>query len=204
LGYEIPQGRALGMENRSHMHKLASLISHTCNAAVFLTALLGALAFRSASRPYFELWLLLVALPALVLVIGIRRGVYTDVNVSGVSERRSYLVIALAFSTVAAVWSTLFPVPWEARLITMSMLVWLLLIALVTVVDKASMHVGGTTAVVALIWVIFGARAAEFLGWAPFAVSWARLHLRRHDFGQVVEGAGSALAAVAVAWLLVR
>jgi hypothetical protein len=195
------------MERASRLHTLASAISHTCNIAVFLTALLGVLAARSATgwyRPYVELWLMLVALPALVLLNGIRRGVYTDVNVSGEAERRRYLLIALAFAAAAAVWSVWIPVPWEARLIAISVLVWLLLIALVTTVDKASMHVGGTTAVVALIWVIFGARAAEFLGWAPFAVSWARLHLRRHDLGQVLEGGGSALAAVLLARLLVR
>ncbi|HVB09807.1 MAG TPA: hypothetical protein VNM16_05500 [Bacillota bacterium] len=195
------------MSQPSRVHKVATVISHTCNVAVFLSALLAVLAARSASgwyRPYFQLWLLLVGLPAATLLVGIRRGVYTDVNVSDVPERRHYLVIALVFATVAVGWGTVFGLPWAARLIAMAVLVWLLLIALVTTVDKASMHVGGTTAVVALVWVIFGTRAGALLSWTPFVVSWARLKLRRHDLGQVIEGGGSALAAVLLAWLLVR
>ncbi len=189
------------------MRKLAAMISHTCNAAVFLTALLGALALRGDigwDRPYLQLWLLMVVLPALVLLVGIRRGAYTDVNVSDVPERRRYLVLAIAFGALAAAWAVALGLPWEARFIAIAMLVWTLLIALVTTVDKASMHVGGTTVVVALTWIIFGARTAGLVCWAPFAVSWSRLHLHRHDLGQVLEGGGSALAAVLLAWLLVR
>ncbi|MCL6594948.1 MAG: hypothetical protein K6V73_01890 [Firmicutes bacterium] len=147
-------------------------------------------------------WLLLVALPGLALAAGLRLGVWSDADVSDPRQRRAFVPLAAACAVALAGRALLFPFPAVLRFAATAIAAWLCLTALASTVWKISMHVGSTVGILFLSGVALGWLVALALAWAPFAVAWARLRLRRHTPGQVVAGAAAALAAVGVALLV--
>lgn len=187
------------------MDRLARLLSVVFHPLVSLTAwaLLVALLHRGWLGADAQIWSLLVLVPGLVLVGGARIGIWSDLDVSNLRERRTFLPVAALLSVALAVWSTYAPFPHPLVVATVAVALWLCATAAISQVWKISMHTGATTGLVAVVAVVLGPRWILALGWAPFAVAWARLRLDRHTPAQVAAGGLVALSAVALTLLLV-
>jgi membrane-associated phospholipid phosphatase len=182
------------------MQRLARALSVLFHPMVYATLYLAALATaRGASwaRPCAEAWLLLVVAPALLLLWGMRRGLWSDPDLTRLRERRTFVPWVAACGGAAAGLAYLSGFPHGLRLSLLAIFTWLGLTAVISLGWKISLHVGAVTGVLALVALLFGLRPTAALVWTPPAVAWARLYLRRHTPAQVA--AGAALGALSVA-----
>ncbi len=183
---------------------LAEGISVIFNPLVFCSLFFATLAVRHRPwlAPLSVLWTALVAAPALLLGFGVRRGWWSDLDVSQLHERRTYMpwVLAAAGLASALAWGFGFPPPlkWSID----SIFFWLVISVAVGVAWKISLHAGGSTGIVALAYIILGWRWGLALTWVPIAVGWARVRLACHTPFQVLAGAVAGGAAVTVVWLV--
>jgi hypothetical protein len=188
-----------------HVRSAARFLSLLFNPLVAATLyLVGVvLAHRGWAEDAALLWLLVVAAPGVVLALGIRRGVWSDLDVSRLAERRTFMPFAVGFAAVGAFGAAWLRFPRLLAVSALAILVWLALSTAVGFVWKISLHVGGATGLLWLVGMTFGGAVALSLVWIPPLVAWARLVLRRHDLPQVVAGAAAgSLAAVVAAHLV--
>lgn len=143
-------------------------------------------------------WFFLAVLPTAFLVWGLRRGWWSDLDVSQVTQRRFFLPVTAAFVGAAALVASArhYPVPLTRGLV--GIFAWIAVSTVISWWWKISLHAGGVAGLVALAYYLLGARAALAASWLPLAVSWARVHLGRHTLAQVI--AGMCLGAGAVVW----
>jgi small basic protein len=146
------------------------------------------------------LWSLLVAAPALMLVTGLKLGVFSDLDVSELRERRRFMPLATLSALAAALLALAAHLPFLLRLSTLSIAIWLLIATLVGSFWKLSLHLGAASGLLLLVGVSFGWQPALFGVWLPPLLAWARLRLGAHDLWQVVGGTLAGLLAVAVAF----
>ena len=179
---------------------VANALSLLFQPVVTFSVLLGAIVANRdvAPVPAGVAWCLLALLPALTLAVGMRLGLWSDVEIMALPERRTYLPLCTLYAVVAAVWAIATGQGPDLRLISASVALWLLLSAVVSLVWKISLHEGATVGVVLLAAAVFGRDWGLALAWAPFAVAWARLRLGRHTPAQLAAGAAAALLAFAV------
>jgi hypothetical protein len=188
------------------MDRLARVLSIVFQPLVSVTAFALALAVtRPALRALdAAFWGLIVLLPGATLFVGMRRGLWTDPDISNLRERRTFLPIAAACAAALGAWALIARFPAPLRLAGTAIAVWLGVSAIVSLVWKISLHEGATVGIVLLVAAIFGRAVAAALVWAPFAVGWARVRLRHHTPAQVVAGAVAACASFAVGLALAR
>jgi hypothetical protein len=179
----------------------ARAVSLVFQPAVTLTVLLDVLAIRHPAwrGAILAVWALLAALPALALAIGMRLGVWSDIEITRLRERRTFLPIAAAMAAAIAIWALLAPFPYALRLVAVAVAVWLIGSTLVSFVWKISLHEGATVGMLCLVAWLFGIGAAGAFVWAPLLVAWARLRLGQHTPAQLLAGAAAAGAAFALA-----
>jgi len=132
-------------------------------------------------------WAILILAPSLVLFYGIRRGVWSNVEVTDLRERRTYMPWTVLCATASSAVALLGNFPFALRLTVLGIALWLLLSTLIGFWWKISLHVGGVTGLMFLSVIVLGAPALA-LAWMPIAVAWSRLRLRRHDLLQVIGG----------------
>ena len=183
----------------------ARFVSLLFQPAVTFTVLLGALvaAHPHALEPASVVWGFLAALPAATLIVGMRLGVWSDLEVTDPRERRTYVPACALYALAAAGWCWAVHAPAELRLVATAVALWLTASTAVSLGWKISLHEGATVGVLLLAAELFGRGWLLALAWAPFAVAWARLRLDRHTPAQLAAGALSALLSVALAVRLV-
>ncbi len=183
------------------MDRLARGVSWLFNPLLSLTWLAAALFVVHVRWRAEDLvfWLLLAVVPALILVGGIRAGLWSDLDVSNLRERRTYLPWASLSAAALAVWAFLAEFPVGLRFAAVAIAVWLCMTTGISTLWKISIHEGATVGVIVLCAYLVSHTLAAALVWAPALVAWARLRLRKHTLGQVVAGAALAAAASAVA-----
>jgi hypothetical protein len=189
-------------EGGETVERLARALSLLFNPLLFATVFDAVLLVGHGLgwwRYVVPVWALLVALPALVLFVGIRAGVWSDVDVSRLRERRSFMPIALAAGSASLALALLAHFPPLLRFSLLAIVAWLLISTVVGMFWKLSLHVGAAVGIVILLGVSFGREVATGLAWLPVALGWARLRLEAHDIWQVLGGAAVGLAAVGVA-----
>lgn len=190
----------------SSLVRLAKTLSLVFNPLVFAT-FLCALFFwghgASWARYLLPTWALLVALPTLLLVVGIRLGYWSDLDISHLHERRTYMPLASLLASGSVVLAFVDHFPLAIRLSVLAILFWLIISTLVSLFWKLSLHVGAAVGTIALIGYIFGPDRAYDLLWLPPVLGWARIRLRAHDPWQVLGGALAGLLAVSLAMAVV-
>ncbi len=189
---------------RALVRPLAQTISVIFNPLVFCSLFFATLAVRHRpwAAPLSVLWTALVAAPALLLGFGMHCGWWSDLDVSQLHERRTYMpwVLASAGLAGALAWGYAFPSPlkWSID----SIFLWLAVSVAVGVTWKISLHAGSSTGILALAYLTLGWRWGLALTWIPIAVGWARVRLACHTPFQVLAGAVAGGAAVTVVWLV--
>jgi hypothetical protein len=182
--------------------KIARVISLLFNPLIFATFFYALLLVGHGLDWWhyvLPVWALLVGLPSLVLFAGMRLGVFSDLDVSHLPERRSFMPVAFVAGAAALALALLLHFPELIRFSLLAIVTWLAIATLVGMFWKLSLHVGAAVGIVALIGVSFGREAATLLAWLPLAIAWSRLHLKAHDVWQVLGGAFAGLMAVGVA-----
>ncbi len=141
-------------------------------------------------------------LPLAYLVRLVRQGKVGDLHVAIRSQRLRPLLVMLACMAIAFAAALFMGAPRPLTVFVGIAFVQGVLLTAVTVFWQISFHAAAASAMVCAFAVVYGAFAALLLTPVLFAVAWARLHLRRHTFRQIV--AGAALSGVLYGPILAR
>ena len=180
---------------RSTSERIARVITEVFAPVVLTVGLLLVVGASSTDNPLVGLgWGLLAALfvgviPYAFLLLGVRRGRWTDRHLPVRKQRLIPLLYALASTTLGVATLVGATAPRQLVALVFSGLAGLAVSLCVTLVWKMSIHAavaGGAAAILALNF-----------GWATFALSlpalaaivWSRKILRAHNNGQLAAGA---------------
>lgn len=181
--------------------RVAEAVSSLFNPlmSITLVALGIALAHPAWRAADLALWAGLALIPGLLLVFGLRRGFWTDMDLGQLKERRTFLPWASLSSVALAVSFFLVRVPAGLRFAAAAVALWLTASSVVSTVWKISLHEGSALGAWVLCFVLVGRPLALALVWVPPLVAWARLRLHRHTPAQLAAGAVCAALAALVA-----
>jgi membrane-associated phospholipid phosphatase len=188
--------------------RTARLITDTLAPANLVIAILLVIGWHSTSSVTGLGWGLLAALfcggiPFAVIMLGVKRGNWTDKHV-GVREQRAVPLLATMASVLIGI-SLLVALraPREVFALVVAMLVGLVTTMVVTIWWKVSVHTAVAGGVVVILLLAYGTHVAPLvLGVA--AVGWSRVALRDHTPAQTVVGALLGALAAAVVFSAMR
>lgn len=145
------------------------------------------------------------AIPMIIILGGVRRGIASDHHVTDIDGRRWVIPAILGIVSAGLIVELLCAAPRELIAWTVAGLAVLLGIGIVTVLGgwKVSVHTAvgaGTTVLLAIL------ASPWFLAALPLTAvnGWSRVWLGDHTRGQVIVGALLGAALAAVAYLLVK
>ncbi|MBA3825829.1 MAG: phosphatase PAP2 family protein [Ktedonobacterales bacterium] len=188
-------------------HRFASLVSAIIHPLVFPLVTVVVLSYAythsvSDTLLYTVVALALTALPvALLVFIQVRRGKWTDLDVSVRKQRYALYPVSLAFLGVLAYVYYRLQAPREAVVSVLTLVGANIVNGIVNLAWKISAHATTAAACASLLWQLSPGHT-----WGPPAaagavlVGWSRVELRRHTAGQVLAGwlvgVGSSVLAV--------
>ncbi|MGW0708947.1 hypothetical protein ACWD4G_23860 [Streptomyces sp. NPDC002643] len=182
--------------------RTARLITDTLAPANLVIAILLIIGWHSTSSVTGIGWGLLAALfcggiPIAVIMLGVKRGHWTDKHVR-VREQRVVPLLATTASVLIGI-SLLVALqaPREVFALVVAMLVGLITTMIVTVWWKVSVHTAVASGVVVILLLAYGAGMAPLI-LVIAAIGWSRVALGDHTPAQTVAGAllGGLAAAV--------
>ncbi|WP_416484269.1 hypothetical protein [Streptomyces sp. CL12] len=181
----------------------ARLITEILAPANLVVGILLVIGWHSTSSLAGAGWGLLAGLfcgglPITGIIIGARRGLWTDKHIKVRSQRWIPLGGTLASVLLGIALLAILDAPQDVIALVLAMIAGLLLTMLVTIWWKVSVHTAVASGVVSVLavalgpWAIFG-----YIG--VIAVGWSRVSLRDHTTAQTVVGAFlGAAAAISV------
>lgn len=130
-----------------------------------------------------------VGLGLLLVLIGKRRGKFSDLDLSNREERATFYLLLwpllLAYLIASIVFRGVF---FSLSIIAVGIVIGLLLFEVVNSRLKASIHMGVVTAFVLTIWVLFGLYHFLLFVWIIPLIGWSRIVLKRHTIQEVIAG----------------
>lgn len=182
--------------------RTARLITDTLAPANLVIAILLIIGWHSTSSVTGLGWGMLAALfcggiPFAVIMLGVKRGHWTDKHVRVREQRAVPLLATMASVLIGISLLVVLQAPREVYALVVAMLVGLITTMMVTVWWKVSVHTAVAGGVVVILLLAYGAGMAPLvLGIA--AIGWSRVALRDHTPAQTVVGAllGGLAAAV--------
>lgn len=182
--------------------RTARLITDTLAPANLVIAILLVIGRHSTGSITGLGWGLLAALfcggiPFAIIMLGVKRGRWTDKHVRVRRQRAVPLLATMASVLVGIALLVALGAPRELFALVVAMLVGLLITMIVTVWWKVSVHTAVASGVVVILLLAFGPQMAPLL-LGVAAVGWSRVALRDHMPAQTVVGAllGGLAAAV--------
>jgi membrane-associated phospholipid phosphatase len=143
--------------------------------------------------------LITVVVPLFYLVWLKQRGLITDLDVQVREQRTRPMILTLACGGVA--WLVLFLGGAPAPMALLAGALWLqmLVICIITLHWKISVHCATAAGVATVLWMFLGASLPLLLG-VPL-IAWSRVRLRRHTLAQTIAGSvlGTAVFYTAIA-----
>ena len=174
--------------------RLAQVVTEVCSPVVLSIGLLLIVGAASTSNPLVGLgWGLLAALfvgviPYGFLLLGIRRGRWTDRHVRIREQRTVPLAFAIASVVVGVGVLAVAGAPQQLIALVIAGLAGLAVTAVVTLAWKISIHTAVASGTATILFLVFG--PALLLTWPLVAcVGWSRMELRDHSPAQVIAGA---------------
>ncbi len=131
--------------------------------------------------------LLAMVVPLIYLIWLVRRGKVTDLNLHLREQRQGPFIVTLAGAAAAWVVLTLGGAPQILRLLAAASVAQTLLVFLITLRWKISVHTSTAAGMTVLVWSVVGKAAAPLVITIPL-IAWSRVKLRRHTFWQTVAG----------------
>jgi hypothetical protein len=182
--------------------RLARWISILFDSSILSLPIFLALGYVSA-RTLGLLWAILMLLivtgiPLAYLLIGLKRGWVSDMELTRREERPRFILISLSSDVLALAALWLGNGPHLLRLIVLTYFCLAIVMFSISSFWKISMHMAGVGGFSTALVFVFGAPAL----WAFLSlllVAWARLHRRKHTVLQLIAGA---LAGVLVTTLV--
>lgn len=141
--------------------------------------------------------LIVTGIPLAYLLLGIKRGWVSDMELSRREERPRFILVSLSSDVLALLVLHFFG---GLHLLTVIVLTYFCLAIVMFSVSsfwKISMHMASVGGFSTALVFVFGAAA----GWAFLSlplVAWARLHRRKHDIPQLIAGALAGALVVAL------
>lgn len=145
------------------------------------------------------LLLFATVLPSVVVYVGMRKGRFTDVDVSARHQRPLPVFAGLVSLAIALKLVHLTGAPYPVQQAALAMVLSTAIVMVVTLFWKISVHTSAITLVTVILSTLWGGRWDLGLLLIP-AMAWARVHLRAHTPGQVLAGVAASLLAVEVAF----
>jgi hypothetical protein len=185
---------------------LAAAISVVFSPFAYLTLYLAAAVGRGGrgmALPALFLWAGLGLVPALAIFWAVRRGVWSDIELSRLPERRRLLALTTAAYAAVAWGASSLALPGPLRFAAVAFLIATLGVTAVTLAWKISLHTSCAGSILGLALLQFGTGAGVAAAVIAVALAWSRLRLERHDGLQVAAGAALGLATtlgLAVVW----
>jgi membrane-associated phospholipid phosphatase len=144
---------------------------------------------------------LAILIPLLYLVCLVQQGIVTDLDVQLREQRMRPLIFTMVFNGLA--WGVLVLGAAPAQLVLLAGALWVqtVVIFVITLRWKISVHCAAAASLGTLVWSLIGTPWPLLIG-VPI-VAWSRVRLRRHTPAQTVAGALLGIAIFAAAlWLV--
>lgn len=180
-----------GLENMDWVGNLANTASQLLNppclsaAGFFLVAYLQAAPSAWAWATFYNITAVL--LPVLYVAQLVWSGKATDLHLPHRQERLRPLLLSILFSSFAAI------ILWIGQAaplfiaLAIANLFQLVLIFLITLQWKISVHSAASAGLAVLGWAVWPETAVFLVPLIPF-VAWSRVYLRRHTLAQTIAG----------------
>jgi hypothetical protein len=133
-------------------------------------------------------WAFLVAIPAAYVAGAVLRGRISDLDVCIREQRTGPYLLAMLCAGLAFAWSWLDGTPQTLTLFAGAAMAQLILLYLVTMRWKISLHSAAMASCGVAALAFTGVMGLPLLAGVPL-VAWARVHMRRHTLAQTVAGA---------------
>ena len=155
---------------------------------VLLVALYGAQNLSSALFYTCVTLFFLSFVPTLYIIIGVRLGKFSDMNISRRSERIRPFLFSIASVVVGLIALVILNAPRNLQTLLMITLISGIVMMLITLWWKISIHASSLAGMVTILTALYGVIVLPaFL--LVILVSWSRVVLGRHTVAQVVAGA---------------
>ncbi|MFI5795970.1 phosphatase PAP2 family protein [Streptomyces sp. NPDC051677] len=188
--------------------RTARLITDALAPANLVIAILLIIGWHSTSSVTGLGWGVLAALfcggiPFAVIMLGVKRGHWTDKHVRVREQRAVPLLATMASVLIGISLLVALRAPREVFALVVAMLVGLIITMAVTIWWKVSVHTAVAGGVVVILLLAYGAQVAPLVVGVA-AVGWSRVMLRDHTPAQTVVGALLGGLAAAVVFSAVR
>jgi membrane-associated phospholipid phosphatase len=173
--------------------RLARLISEVFAPAVLVAGLLLVVGWRAGAQPGVSRWwglpaaLFAAGIPMAYVLRGVRRGHLTDHHIPEREHRRGPLLFGIASVLVGLAALVALGAPRDVLALLAAGTTGLLVVALVTLWWKMSIHAGVAAGTVAVLTAVYGPWALATAVLVPL-IGWSRVRLKAHTTTQVVAG----------------
>ncbi len=146
--------------------------------------------------------LVVTGIPLVYLIIGLKRGWVSDLELSRREERPRFIVVSLSSDVLALGMLWLGHGPHLLRLIVLTYFCLAIVMFTISSFWKISMHLAGVAGFSTALVFVFGGMALWAFLSLPL-VAWARLQRRKHTPAQLMAGAlaGTLITILVFGWL---
>ena len=125
--------------------------------------------------------------PLLYIIIGVRLGILSDIDVSRRSQRVGPFIFGIVSATIGWIILSLTDAPRNLQTVMIITVFSGIIMMVITLWWKISMHASSFGGVATMLTVLYGAVMLPLFILLIF-VSWSRVVLRRHTVSQVIAG----------------
>ncbi len=141
--------------------------------------------------------------PLFYIVMMVQRGRLSDLDIQHREQRARPMVITVGGVGLALVLSWLGGAPQLLIILAAGSLAQMILILVITLRWKISMHSASAAGMAVLAWNVVGQAALPFVIGVP-VIAWSRIRLKRHTPAQTLAGAALGTLVFLIAFALAR
>jgi hypothetical protein len=173
---------------------LAEVLSLVFNPVIFLFSLPFLVVYRQttnlSSAIKWELFSgFFVVIGLAIIYLGIRRGIFSDEDLSKRQEREEFYYFALILSFTYLIASLLLRgIFFHLSIVGLGLFLAIIIFTFVNKFIKASVHLGALWAFIITVSLLFGLNYFWLTIWIVPLVMWARLYLKRHTKKELIVG----------------
>lgn len=196
------------MNTTRRPERLARAVTDALAPAYLVMGILLIIGWHSTKSLTGLAWGLLAALfcggiPIAIILLGVKRGAWTDKHIKVRSQRTVPLAATMASVLVSIGILVSWDAPRELFALVIAMLVGLAATMAVTIWWKVSVHTAVASGVVMILSLAFGLPLAVLM-LVVAAIGWSRVRLQDHTLAQTIAGAFIGGLAAAVTFGILR